>query len=51
MNDACSGEKLEIVNEKIEDAKSENDKKAKYELMRIRNKLVKDIERIEYNLN
>ena len=42
---------LEIVNEKIEDAKSENDKKAKYELMRIRNKLVKDIERIEYNLN
>jgi len=42
---------LEIVNEKIEDAKSENDKKAKYELMRIRNKLIKDIERIEYNLN
>ena len=42
---------LEIVNEKIEDAKSENDRKAKYELMRIRNKLINDIERIEYNLN
>ena len=49
LNDLKS--ELEIVNEKIEDAKSENDRKAKYELMRIRNKLIKDIERIEYNLN
>ena len=49
LNDLKS--ELEIVNEKIEDAKSENDKKAKYELMRIRNKLIKDIERIEYNLD
>ena len=42
---------LTIVNEKIDDAKSDNNRKAKYELMRIQQKLKKDIERIEYNLN
>jgi hypothetical protein len=39
-----------IVEEKIKDAESENDKKKKYELMRIQAKLQKDIERIRYNL-
>jgi hypothetical protein len=40
-----------IVDEKIKDAESENDKKKKYELMRIHAKLERDIERIRYNLN
>lgn len=42
---------LAITNEKIEDAKSDGDKKAKYELMRIKQKLERDIERIEFNLD
>ena len=42
---------LAIVNEKIEDAKGEGEKGKKYELMRIQQKLKKDIERIQYNLN
>lgn len=42
---------LEIVNEKIKDAESDNARKDKYELMRIQQKLKKDIERIEYNLD
>lgn len=41
---------FKIVEEKIKDAESENDKKKKYELMRIQAKLQKDIERIRYNL-
>ena len=41
---------LKMVNEKLEDAKSDGDREAKYELMRIQNKLEKDIERIKYGL-
>jgi hypothetical protein len=41
---------LRIVNEKIDDAKSANDKQKKYQLMRIRDKLEKDIVRIRYNI-
>jgi hypothetical protein len=43
-------DELVIVNEKIDDAKSDGDKKAKYELMRVKAKLEKDIERIKFNL-
>ncbi len=39
-----------IVEEKIRDAESENDKRKKYDLMRIQAKLERDIERIRYNL-
>ena len=42
---------LKIVKEKIEDAKSDNNKQAKYELMRIQQKLEADIERIRYHLD
>lgn len=38
---------LEIVEEKIEDSRGDDKKQNKYELMRIRTKLRKDIERIE----
>lgn len=41
---------LKMVKEKIEDAKSDGDKEAKYELMRIENKLEKDIDRIKFGL-
>lgn len=41
---------LKIVNEKIEDAKRKDDDKAKYELMRIANKLEKDITKVKFNL-
>lgn len=41
---------LKMVEEKIEDAKSDNERSKKYELMRIQQKLKKDIERIEYHL-
>lgn len=41
---------LKIVKEKIEDAKGENDKKQKYELMRTQATLEKEITRIKYNL-
>lgn len=41
---------LKIIDEKIDDAKSDGDKKAKYELMRVKNKLEKDIQRVKYNL-
>ena len=41
---------LRLVTEKIEDARGEGNKEAKYELMRIQNKLTKDIERIKYGL-
>lgn len=43
-------EELEIVNEKIEDSRGDEDKEKKYQLMRIRNKLQKDITRIQYGL-
>lgn len=39
-----------IVSEKIEDAKGENDRKQKYELMRVQAKLEKEITRIKYNM-
>lgn len=42
---------LEIVNEKIEDSRSAEDKQNKYKLMRIRAKLQKDIDRIQLGLN
>lgn len=43
-------EELEIVNEKIEDSRGDENKEKKYQLMRIRNKLQKDINRIQYNM-
>jgi hypothetical protein len=42
---------LKIVNEKIDDSKSDNQRKEKYELMRIKQRLEKDIERIKYRLD
>ena len=39
-----------LQQEKIEDAKSENDKKKKYQLMRIESTLQKEITRIKYGL-
>lgn len=44
-------EELEIVNEKIEDSRSADDKQNKYKLMRIRAKLQKDIDRIQLRLD
>lgn len=41
---------LKLCKEKIEDAKSENDKKKKYQLMRIESSLEKEITRIKYGL-
>ena len=43
-------EELEIVNEKIEDARGDSDKEKKYQLMRIRNQLNRDIKRIQYRV-
>ncbi len=40
---------LRIAREKIDDAKSAGDNKAKYELMRVENKIQKEIFRIKYN--
>lgn len=42
---------LKIVEEKIEDAKSDGQRDKKYQLMRIQQKLKKDIERISFNLD
>lgn len=44
-------EELVIVNEKIDDAKGDGDKQAKYQLMRVRSQLERDIERIKYRLD
>lgn len=41
---------LKITKEKIEDAKAENDKEAKYQLMRIQTNLEKEITRIKHGL-
>lgn len=41
---------LKMVNEKIDDAKSANDKQAKYRLMRMQSKLEKEITRIKYDV-
>ena len=43
-------EELEIVNEKIEDARGDSDKEKKYQLMRIRNQLKRDINRIQFRI-
>lgn len=43
-------QELTIVNEKIEDSRGDEDKSKKYELMRIKNKLESEIERIRYRL-
>jgi len=39
---------LKLTREKIEDAKSESDKKAKYELMRLESRLEEELARIKY---
>jgi hypothetical protein len=44
-------EELKLVDEKIDDAKSDSQRDKKYQLMRIKHKLEHDIERIEFNLN
>jgi hypothetical protein len=44
-------DELKIINEKLDDAKSDSDKKSKYELMRIKNKLEHDIERLKFRLD
>ena len=41
---------LKIVREKIEDAKGDNARKQKYELMRIEAKLAKEVNRVKYGL-
>ena len=43
-------EELEIVNEKIDDARGDSNKEKKYQLMRIRNQLNRDIKRIQYRV-
>lgn len=43
-------QELKIVEEKIDDAKSEGDKKNKYNLMRIHDKLENDIAKVKYRL-
>ena len=40
-----------MVDEKLDDAKSDGERQKKYELMRIKMKLEKDIERVKYKLN
>lgn len=42
---------LKMVDEKLDDAKSDGERQKKYELMRIKMKLEKDIERVKYKLN
>lgn len=44
-------DEIEIVNEKIEDARGDVNKQKKYELMRIRNKLNRTRDKIRYHLN
>lgn len=48
LNDLQS--ELKMVKEKIEDAKGDGEREKKYQLMRIEQKLEKDIERIKFNL-
>lgn len=43
-------DEIEIVNEKIDDSRNDSNRKAKYELMRIRNKLKRTSDKIRYNL-
>lgn len=42
---------LEMIEEKIEDAKGDGNRKAKYELMRVRTELKNAIDRIQYGLD
>lgn len=42
---------LKVVEEKLEDSKSDGDREKKYKLMRIKNQLEKDINRIKYRLS
>lgn len=44
-------DELKMVNEKIEDSRGEGDRQKKYQLMRIRTKLERDIQRIQYRLS
>lgn len=41
---------LKITREKIEDSKGDENKKAKYELLRIEDKLEQQIDKIRFNL-
>ena len=43
-------DEIELVNEKIDDARGDTNKNKKYELMRIRNKLKRTSDKIRYNL-
>ena len=43
-------DELELVEEKIEDSKGDDDKSKKYELMRIRAKLKKELDRVQMGL-
>jgi hypothetical protein len=43
-------DEIKIVNEKIEDARGDDNKQKRYELMRIRNNLERQRDRIRYNL-
>lgn len=43
-------DEMEIINEKIDDARGDTNKQKKYELMRIRNKLKRTSDKIRYNL-
>lgn len=43
-------DEIELVNEKIDDARGDSNKQKKYELMRIRNKLKRTSDKIRYNL-
>lgn len=43
-------DELRITEEKFRDAESDGDRKKKYDLMRIQNKLERDIRRIKYNI-
>lgn len=44
-------DELKIVNEKVDDAKSDADKSKKYQLMRLKQKLENDIRRIQFSLS
>jgi len=44
-------DELKIVDAKIEDSRNDNQKEKKYQLMRIKSKLEKDISRIKYGLD
>lgn len=44
-------QELQITKEKIRDADSNGDKEAKYQLMRIKDQLERDIDKVEFNLN